>query len=236
MQQILDNFFTTNQRQTIIVTPKQDITPDWVLHNSHIPYLPLLLDAPYSEMLKEAQALNDLYVEHRGTDSAGWSSLSIHGITSQHTDHYQVYPEYSHLDNDSVPYNWTEIAPRCPVTTAYFRNQFPYTVYHRVRFMRLAPGGYIVPHSDSPDLGLRAVNISLNNPRHCDFVFENSGIVPFRDTGSTIMVANGFTHAVRNNSLHHRYHIIVHGYSTDARFGSVLTKSYQALMPKVVGI
>ena len=38
--------------------------------------------------------------------------------------------------------------------------------------MRLAPKGYINPHSDSSDMGLRAVNISLNNPGGCKFNFE----------------------------------------------------------------
>lgn len=234
MQDILENFFQTHQYKTFDYLPCADITPNWIMHDSHIPYLPLLIDAPYSEMLKEARALDNLYVEHRGTDSTGWASLSIHGITSQHTDHYQVYPEYSQLDNNSVPYTWTEIADRCPVTTAYFKNTFPYDVYHRVRFMRLAPSGYIVPHSDSPDLGLRAVNISLNNPRHCDFVFENSGTVPFSNTGSTFMLANGYNHAVWNRSYQDRYHIIVHGYSTTGRFSDLLVESYQAVINEIV--
>ena len=234
MQQLLDNFFQTNQFKTFTHIPVQGVTADWIMHNSKIPYLPLLLDAPYSEMLNEARALDELYVQHRGTDSNGWASLSVHGITSQHTDHYQTYPEYADLDNNSVPYCWTEVSDRCPATTAYFKNVFPYDVYHRVRFMRLSPGGYIVPHNDSTDLGLRAINISLNNPRHCDFVFDNIGCVPFRNTGSTILLANGYTHAVWNRSTEDRYHIIVHGYSTTDSFNDVLVKSYQSLAPEVV--
>lgn len=240
MQHILEDFFTKNQNCTISVKPNSNITADWVLNQSHIPYLPLLIDnVPYAEMLAEAQSLDDLFVEHRGNDSAGWASLAIHGITSQHTDHYQVYPEYAHLTNDQVPYNWTEIQDRCPVTVDYLKNHYPCDVYHRVRFMRLAPGGYIVPHSDSPDLGLRATNFSLNNPDNCEFMFENIGVVPYKDSGSVIMIANGYNHSVWNRSSEYRYHMIIHGYPTERHsreFQDLVVKSYKSLMPVVVSI
>lgn len=234
MQPTLNNFFKQNLNVAYTYAPQTPATADYIMHDSGIPYLPICITAPYATMLKEAQALDDLYVDHRGTDSEGWASIALHGIGAQHTDHYQTYPEYAHLSNNSVPYIWTEVAARCPVTTAYFQNQFPYDVYHRVRFMRLAPGGYILPHSDSPDLGLRAVNISLNNPIHCDFVFDGIGLVPFSDSGSVIMLANGYTHSVWNRSTKHRYHIIVHGYSTTGIWGDTIVESYQALIPKVL--
>jgi len=213
------------------------ITADWIINQSKIPYVELDLDnVPYKKMLKEAQALDDLYVTHRDNDSEGWASLSIHGISSQHTDHFGVYPEYSHLTNDTVPYRWTEIKDRCPYTIKFLKEQFPYDVYHRVRFMRLAPKGFIKPHSDSPDMGLRAINISLNNPRGCNFKFEQHGILPFKNSGSIFMLANGYTHSVYNNSLKNRYHIIIHGYSTtkSEKFQTLIVNGYQSLMPSVL--
>lgn len=187
-------------------------------------------------MLREAKQLDDLYVSHRSNDSSGWASLCIHGITSQHTDHYAVYPEYAHLTNEQVPYTWTEIQERCPYTVSFFKNQFPFDVYHRIRFMRLDSGGYILPHSDGTDLNLRAVNISLNNPYDCDFVFSNIGTVPFNDNGSIFLVANGYQHSVWNRSNFTRYHIIVHGYATTQPYYDLVTKSYNTLMPSVLGV
>jgi hypothetical protein len=238
-QQILQSFFDKNRAKTPQIPPLQQATGHWIQNLSLVPYLPLILDhVPYQDMLAEAAALDDLYVTHRSNDSAGWSSLSIHGISSQHTDHFAVYPEYSHLTNDTVPYNWTEIADRCPVTVSYFRDHFPHDVYHRVRFMRLDPDGYILPHSDSPDRGLRATNISLNNPDNCEFVFEGQGLVPYKNSGSAIMLANGYVHSIWNRSPDRRYHIIVHGYATRQAdvWDQVLVKSYQALCPEVVSV
>lgn len=237
MQTILDNFFAEHQTKKYQTEINTEATANWILTNSYIPYLPLCLESvPYAKMLLEAQALDNLYVRHRSNDSLGWASLSIHGITSQHTDHYTVYSEYANLTNDQVPYTWTEIQNRCPVTIDFFKNHFPFDVYHRIRFMRLDSGGYILPHSDSPDLNLRAVNISLNNPLGCDFVFENIGTVPFADTGSTFLVANGYRHSVWNRSDRVRYHIIVHGYATSQPYYDLVSKSYNTLMPSILDI
>ena len=237
MQTILSNFFAEHQNKKYQTEIIKEATANWILNSSHIPYLPLHLESvPYHAMLSEAQALDDLYVAHRSNDSLGWASLCIHGITSQHTDHYAVYPEYANLTNEQVPYTWTEIQDRCPVTVDFFRNCFPFDVYHRIRFMRLDPGGYILPHSDSPDLGLRAVNISLNNPDGCDFVFANIGTVPFADSGSIFLVANGYQHSVWNRSKQTRYHIIVHGYATQHHYYDLVAKSYNTLMPSILGI
>jgi len=95
--------------------------------------------------------------------------------------------------------------------------------------MKLSAGGYILPHSDSPDLGLRAVNISLNNPENCEFVFQGQGLVPLTDAGSVLMIANGYTHSVWNRSSEPRYHLIVHGYATDRypQFQTWLIDSYR---------
>lgn len=102
--------------------------------------------------------------------------------------------------------------------------------------MKLNPGGYILPHSDSPDLSLRAVNFSLNNPEACNFVFEKYGFIPFRDSGSAFLVANGYQHSVWNLSNQPRYHIIVHGYATTQPFYDLVVDSYKSLMPSILDI
>lgn len=243
MQKLIDDFFEKNQNYTITTAANdcENITANWVLNESLIPYLTLNLDPVpnYLAMLNEARALDHMFVQHRGNNSHGWSSLCIHGITSQHTDHYQVYPEYAHLTNDQVPYTWTEISNFCPSTVEYFKKYFPYNHYHRIRFMKLDPGGWIIPHNDSPNKNLIAINFSLNNPDNCNMCMENIGLIPFDNRGSAIMLAIGNNHSVRNYSNEPRYHLIVHGYSTDDytnRFHELIIKSYKSLTPKIVRI
>ena len=236
-QALLENFFSKHSIIKYQFTPPTaDISADWIMNHSLAPYVVLPINADYTAMLKEAQALDDLYVEHRSNVSEGWASLVLHGISSQHTDHYAVYPGYQHLQNDEVPYTWTEIQDRCPITIDFLKNSFPYDVYHRVRFMRLSPGGYVLPHHDRSTHQICAVNISLNNPQNCEFVFEDIGLVPFSDSGSTLAIATGYTHSIWNRSLNPRYHMIIHGYGDNTQWESLLIKGYQSLTPMVVGI
>jgi hypothetical protein len=232
MQTIIENFFSNNRDKIPNFERNLNPTSDWVQNASGIPYLVLdLPNVPYSKMLEEARSLDDLFIGHRDSSESnwGWSSLVIHGISSQHTDHYLSYPEYADLHMHEVPYTWTEIEDRCPVTVDFFKNQFPYSGYQRIRFMKLAPGGYILPHKDFDKTCLTAINLSLNNPENCEFAFNDHGIVPFSNTGSTIMIANGIQHSVWNRSNESRYHMIVHGWpglSKKAEFDNLIVKSY----------
>lgn len=233
MQTELINFYEKNENIEYRYPKKDNASKHWITMESNIPYLLLdLPDVPYAEMLQEAQNLDHLFVPHRDSEShSGWSSLCVHGISSQHTNHYQVYPEYQDLPDNEVPYQWTEIQDRCPVTVNYFKNHFPYDVYHRLRYMKLAPGGYINPHRDHTEVCLNAVNISLNNPKGCKFVFENHGLIPFKDSGSSFLISNGIIHSVWNTSNVPRYHIIVHGYPTSKSlvFDKTIVNSYNNL-------
>ena len=76
--------------------------------------------------------------------------------------------------------------------------------------MRLAPGGYIMPHSDGEGRIFGPLNIAINNPEGCNFYFESWGKVPFKQ-GTGFFLDIGNVHAVYNNSDETRYHFIVHG-------------------------
>jgi hypothetical protein len=210
----MDQFYQQNRNCTYQYLPNTDYF--WITTTGRVPYLRLLLDGPWDSMLEEAQALDSLYVPHRDNgQSAGWSSLCLHGISATHTD------------AGEGEHKWTEIAKRCPVATDYFKTQFPYASYHRVRFMRLAPGGYITPHSDGYNFYLSAVNISLNNPAGCEMVLEGVGIVPFDNAGSAFAFNTSYQHMVWNQSNQPRYHIIVHG-TPKPSWIDLVTKSYSA--------
>lgn len=204
---------------------------NWIIFKSGIPYLPLTIEGPWQEMYAEALALDNEFVTHR-SDGEGWSSLSIHGLSAKQTLSHDEYPEYANTCIDQAPYAWTEIQDRCPVTVNFFKKQFPFTRYYRVRYMRLAPGGTIPPHSDGPGNRMLAVNFALNQPAGCEMVMENVGVVPFKDTGGAIAFNNTRNHAVQNLSLTPRYHIIAHGL-WDHRYSRLLVNSYHQLLKSV---
>jgi hypothetical protein len=196
---------------------------EWIFRESHLPYLEMDISMPYAEILAEARAVRHRFVTHREGDGEGWMSLCIHGMSAEQTDAPNMYG-YTH---DTAPYTWTDIADLCPVTTDYFKNQFPFQFYHRLRFMLLRPGGYIVQHSDNRTSNLgAATNISLNNPVGCKFVTER-GLIPFRDTGSVMMFNNHYQHVVFNDSDEERIHIIVHGAWDGRRWNPIINRSYE---------
>jgi hypothetical protein len=202
---------------------------NWITATSRTPYLKLQLDGPWAEILNEAKQLDELFVPHRGTNSQGWSSLCLHGLGYDKTDTPVIYPEFAGIPESQLPYKWTEISERCPVATDYFKNKFPYRGYQRLRFMRLAPGGYIEPHVDGTNFMLAAVNISLNNPTGCEMVLENVGIVPFENSGSVMLFNTSHKHMVWNQGTEPRYHMIVHGQWAPA-WSKIVVNSYQLML------
>ena len=184
------------------------------------PYLPLLIDGPWKEMLKEARSVDDMFVTHRHHSSEGWTSLCIHGYGATKTDADELYPEHA-----GQKHSWTEVADLCPITTEYFKNEFPYGCYQRLRFMRLRPGGYIIPHIDADDWQLAAVNVSLNHPKDCNLVVEGVGAVPFKDSGGAIAFNTSYNHCVWNRGTETRYHILVHGGEADEYWNNVIPNS-----------
>ena len=200
---------------------------NWIIFESGIPYLPLAIDGPWRTMYAEALALGNEFVTHR-SDGAGWSSLCVHGLSAKQTLSHDEYG----LTTEQADFKWTEIEDRCSVTVDYFKQQFPFSSYQRIRYMRLAPGGLIPPHSDGPGNRMVAVNIALNNPLGCEMVMEDVGIVPFKDSGGALSFNNTRNHAVQNLSDTDRYHIIVHGV-WDHRYSRLLVKSYQELLNSI---
>ena len=213
MEKIL-NFYNLNKNYSYKFQsiPSTESEYDWITSKSKIPFLKINLDGPWKEILEEAKNLSNLFVSHRDDGhSKGWSSLCIHGLGAFKTDSPNSYDEYKNIPYDELPFQWTEIAYKCPITTYYFKHNFPYESYHRLRFMKLEAGGYIVPHTDSNLFNLCAVNISLNNPPNCEMILEGVGKVPFDDSGSVYALNTSYRHMVWNNSDIDRYHIIVHG-------------------------
>lgn len=177
--------------------------------DSDWPFLQIDFQDDFKEMHKECIENDHLFVGHRQQDKhssyshEGWSALTLHGIRSDATEHYD---QYGLTEPD---YKWTDVCEQFP-TCVKFLKKLGYHNYDRVRIMKLSPGGYIMPHSDGEGRIFGPLNIAINNPTGCDFYFEKWGRVPFKQ-GTGFFLDIGNVHAVYNNSTQSRYHFIVHG-------------------------
>lgn len=190
----------------------------------HIPFLKLPIPSfDPALMLKEALNVQHLAVGHRTKDSAGWKSLCLHGIEAQKTLSSDRYGFASELE---TPYQWTEICNLCPQSAQFLESlieQKYFERFFRVRFMYLEPGGYIQFHQDRDDMNksLGPLNVSLNMPKDCYWIFKNWGTVPF-EPGSAYAVDVSNQHGVWNFSYETRVHLIIHG-----RYGESYYKSIE---------
>lgn len=200
-----------------------------ILRESGLPFLPIQnIKIPHREMLEEAKNLKSIMVPHRSykEENRGWRSICIHGISSAHS---QCASQYGMEVEDPSIYRWTDVSDFAPVTVKFFKENFHYDVYHRVRFMLLEPGGWILPHRDFDHYVLGPVNIALNNPDGCHFYMEDGGIVPF-ESGSIMKLALINHHAVYNSSDEDRFHIIVHGAPNWKFWSPIFQESYLELL------
>lgn len=202
----------------------------WVVQESNWPYLPITLpDADYPTMYNEAISIQDLFVEHRdGETHKGWSSVCIHGEEYNKTQHWEVYKENEGKTQQDIQYKWCEeVVSKCPVTYNFLKN-LPFINTQRIRFMKLEPGGYILPHRDRELSMLNPLNIGLNQPEGCIFRMKGKGDVPFPKDGGACLVDISNEHAVWNNSNETRIHIILHGTPTE-EFNTLILSSLKAM-------
>jgi hypothetical protein len=139
------------------------------LVESDWPYLQIDFEDDFEKMHQECIQNDHLFVGHRQKDKhlsyshEGWSALTLHGLRPDATENYDQYGFV-----DEPDYKWTEVCEYFP-TCVEFLKKLGYKSYHRVRIMRLAPGGYIMPHSDGEGRIFGPLNIAINNPEGCNF-------------------------------------------------------------------
>lgn len=179
---------------------------------------PVEIPAMNTELfLNEIQRLEELnlFTDHRGSNHPGWSSFVLHGLGYNKTLGYENYGYSNDLE---APYAWTpEALEHCPNLVEYFKTSGIKKRYHRLRIMKLAPGGYISIHDDDPNNTKTnwALNIAINNPENCEMHFWNddfvyAGKVPWQPS-SAFLIRIHWKHMVRNLSDTVRYHVIAHG-------------------------
>ena len=186
--------------------------------------LDLGIQFPHLEMLEEARSLRDRYVLHRSDDSKGWQSLVIHGMGANKTGSWQGYG-IKDAKQASEMVQWTEISELCPVTTDYFKNQFPCEKYGRVRFMLLEAGGYIDFHKDSRIPIVDNISFVLNYPKGCEWKWEDGhpGIdfIP----GHAYALNIYYAHGIWNNSDEDRYFIIAARHDSTQEWKTLMTNA-----------
>jgi len=172
-------------------------------------YLKLSIEVPYKKMCQEAFSLLDSFSPHRGDDytHTGWESLTIHGLGY---DKHESYKEYGYATGKdaSKDMKWTEIADLCPVTTHWLKKVFPCNNYGRVRFMLLRAGGSIAMHNDSSLKLIENINVALNNPVGCKWIWgDNEELV--MEPGGVYAMNLHYHHSIVNNSNEDRMHMII---------------------------
>ena len=119
--------------------------------NKSQPWLELDLNVCTESILREAEALSNMFVVDGSSGGRGSQSLCIHGISDNKAP--DATP-HGYASESGTDHKWTEIAPYCPNTVSML-NRLPVDNFYRVRFMRLEPGGFILPHSATARSGFR---------------------------------------------------------------------------------
>lgn len=194
-----------------------------------IPWLELDISINVDVWKQQALEAELFYQEYRDSSSEGWSSCCLHGLSTDKTytaDNYG-YDEYC------APYQYTELAYKCPVITDFWKNQFPAERYTRIRFMKLEAGGYIDWHNDGklpndidPLDSILPINLAINHPKLCDMEIEDKR-VPWRE-GKVFMLNISKDHAVFNRSGKPRIHMIANIILGNRRkeFAEMLVRCY----------
>jgi hypothetical protein len=201
---------------------------NWIEKESNCPSLKLDLPVPNLEMEKEALALMEEFVKHRGEEHPGWHSLVLHGYNKHTTDDW-TSKAYSFTERPE--YCWTEIADACPTTVDWLKNTWNFTRFDRVRFMLLLPGGHIKPHADYEVRKMAAYNVAINNPEGVEFVMEDAGLIPWQP-GDARAIDIGRQHSVRHLGTEPRIHMIIHG-APGEKHAETMCRSYDILLEEL---
>jgi hypothetical protein len=199
----------------------------WIFEQK-IGWIELDLNIDVLEWQQEAKEAEAFLVEHReGGGHQGWRSCCIHGLDVDKTGVWNLYQ-----DSDSG-YHWTRLSNLTPTITTFWK-QFPFEDLVRVRFMEVAPGGWVAPHNDTPpgakvDLmeHIIPINIAIDHPDNCQMTLKDFGCVPWKN-GKVILVNITNDHSVYNYSDHPRMHMIGHGHIGNKieEFCKLIIRSY----------
>lgn len=188
-------------------------------------YLKLDIALPYKEMCAEAINLLNKFSPHRSGEYShnGWESLTIHGLGWDKHENYDAYG-YKKGKDASDDMVWTEIADLCPITTKWLKEVFPCKKYGRVRFMLLRAGGHISLHNDSRMKLIENINVALNNPDGCKWIWGD-GEELIMEPGGVYAMNLSYDHSVVNHSDEARMHMIIARHDAQGEWKRLMEES-----------
>lgn len=199
--------------------PETKSSARWIRKRSGLAWLELDMEVPHMDIIREWEGVKHKATQWDRGDSwhgmvtHGWKSLTLHGLSA---DSHERQPAGASMNK------WTEISEQCPVTKRFMESNFDISSSDgAIRFLLLEPGGYIVPHRDMKEAGLRYCNIGIDVPEGTNFYMENHGNLPYR-SGSCLIWDHSIKHWVVNDSNRPRLHITVIANVKD----DVLVRSY----------
>lgn len=200
-------FVDANRVATLTHTPEPVGHVDEIIHGNTLPFLNIgsLTAADLALVAADLEAVRDLLAPHGGERlGAEWTTVDLihHGAL-------------------------TVAGERCSNTMEVLDRTFPMTVYSRVRFIRIGPGGYVAPGAEDVLFKLSHVTIPVSYPEGCVFVQAGHGPVPFAP-GSAFLVNAAYAHALLNESDQERVHLVVQGAMAPALLSTV-SQSYASL-------
>ncbi len=176
---------------------------------SGIPWLELDLKFNVDVWKQQVLEAEPHYQEYRDSYGDKWSSCCLHGLGIDKT---YTADNYGHNEYHA-PYQYTDLAYKCPVITDFWKYQFPAERYTRVRFMKLAAGGKIDWHTDGsipedvdPLMSILPINLAIVHPKNCE-MFVGDKLVPWQE-GKVMMINISERHAFFNHSSKDRIHMI----------------------------
>lgn len=212
----------------------------WIYEESGLPWLKLNIPVPHEEMYQEALPWVDemIYQDYPslfdaksgGSKQRGWKTICVHGLGKHKFDRACVYG-YEH--EDEAPYQWTEVAEKCPITKSFLES-LPYEKLYRARFTCLEPGGYSAPHigrKEHADYSHK-ISFALNHPPKWSFLMEDHGPIPWEAGRGFLLNVDENYHCVLNMSETPRIHLITMGKPDWKRLNEITLKSYYENDPK----
>ncbi len=204
---------------------------DSIITNSNLPALKININYPQNEILKEIKNIPKKYFVNQ-IGNKYWKATALRGLSF---DKPRPCYEYGYMKEEEVPYVWTEVSKKCPITTSFLKEYFGENLY-RILIRNLKSGGKIHPHRDSFKSSLGISNktssgktkfliLSISWPR--DIIFNIGKYnLPIK-TGEAWMIDYSLIHEVANFSNQDRYMLTVTGdLDNSEAFRNIVEQSY----------
>ena len=194
---------------------------EYDLHLCLVPFINLGLSFDHEALLEEVRAVDGEFLDEKqqgleDRHAGGWASITLRNRGG--VDGVRIYSEAQ--GELSGEYAFTPLSGRCPQLQDFVENLVELEQCSDVHVLRLAPGGFVVPHADDPSRAVSSsISVALNMPEGCSFqiglstkgeMVPGAHEVPF-EPGTGFVVNPSKVHAVKNESDEPRYHLIVRG-------------------------